>query len=110
MRVHGTGAVELVMPLAHPGTDFALLDQAVVLDVRQAHQREGVVDLGEAHVLRRDARSSEEEGRRVSRVRLPETARWPRAADPGHDVDGRVLEITGPFGGSDHHGNGAIAL
>ena len=71
---------------------------------------EGIVDLGDADILRRDARPFIKKRRRVDAIGFPKTRCLTLAAHARHDIDRRMLQIARPFRRGDHQRDAAVAL
>ena len=106
----GRVAVEAIVARPDPSADLALLYQTEVFDVRHAHEREGIVDLGDADILRGDARPFIKERSGVDPIGFPETRGLTLAAHTRHDIDRRMFQIARPFRRSDHQRYAAVAL
>src|SRR5262245_57958999 len=102
MGVHGQIAVETIVAFSDPSPDLSLPYQAEVFDVRHAHKREGIVDLGDADIPWGDACSFVKEWGGVGSIGFPETRGLTLAAHTRHDVNRRMLQIACPIRRGDH--------
>ena len=78
--------------------------------MRHAHEGEGIVDLGDADILRSDARSFIKQRRGVDAIGFPKTRCLTLATHARHDIDRRMLQIARPFRRGDYQRDAAVTF